>query len=55
MHLQPVILKEGALNDPRFRYFPELEEEKFQSTMTVPILAKDRHLIGVITLHTVAP
>ena len=29
LHLQPVILKEGALNDPRFRYFPELEEEKF--------------------------
>jgi GAF domain-containing protein/sugar diacid utilization regulator len=55
MHLQPVILKERALNDPRFRYFPELEEEKFQSTMTVPIIAKDRHLIGVITLHTVAP
>jgi GAF domain-containing protein/sugar diacid utilization regulator len=55
MHLEPVILKEAALNDPRFRYFPELEEEKFQSTMTVPIIAKDRHLIGVITLHTVAP
>jgi GAF domain-containing protein/sugar diacid utilization regulator len=55
MHLQPVILKEAALNDPRFRYFPELEEEKFQSTMTVPVIAKDRHLIGVITLHTVAP
>jgi GAF domain-containing protein len=55
MHLKPVTLKEGALNDPRFRYFPELEEEKFQSTMTVPIIAKDRHLVGVITLHTVAP
>lgn len=55
LHLQPLILKEAALNDPRFRYFPELEEEKFQSTMTVPIIAKDRHLIGVITLHTVAP
>jgi GAF domain-containing protein len=55
MHLQPVILKEAAMNDPRFRYFPELEEEKFQSTMTVPIITKDRHLIGVITLHTVAP
>lgn len=53
--LQPVILKEGAMNDPRFRYYPELEEEKFQSLMSVPITAKDRHLIGVITLHTVAP
>ncbi|HJT58303.1 MAG TPA: GAF domain-containing protein [Ktedonobacteraceae bacterium] len=55
MTLQPVILKEKAMNDPRFRYFPELEEEKFQSTMTVPILAKGRRLIGVITMHTVAP
>jgi GAF domain-containing protein/sugar diacid utilization regulator len=55
MTLQPVILRDEAMKDPRFRYYPELEEEKFQSTMTVPILAKDRHLIGIITLHTVAP
>ncbi len=55
MHLAPVILKDEAMNDPRFRYFPELEEEKFQSVMTVPILAKDRHLIGIITMHAVAP
>ena len=53
--LKPVILKDDAMEDPRFRYFPELEEEKFQSTMTVPILGKNRHLIGVITMHTVAP
>src|SRR5947209_19393275 len=43
--LKPLILKDEALEDPRFRYFPDLEEEKFQSTMTVPITAKDRHLI----------
>lgn len=55
MTMQPVILKEEAMNDPRFRYYPELEEEKFQSVMSVPIIAKDRHLIGVITLHMVAP
>ena len=55
MHLEPVIVKEAAMNDPRFRYFPELEEEKFQSTMTVPIVAKDRRLIGVITMQAVAP
>ncbi|MFL5699709.1 MAG: helix-turn-helix domain-containing protein [Ktedonobacteraceae bacterium] len=53
--LKPLILKDGALEDPRFRYFPDLEEEKFQSTMTVPIIGKDRHLIGVITMHAVAP
>src|SRR6059058_4532527 len=53
--LKPLILKDEALEDPRFRYFPDLEEEKFQSTMTVPIIAKDRHLIGVIAMHAVAP
>lgn len=52
---QPAIIREGALNDPRFRPYPELEEEKFQSLMSVPILSKERHLIGVITVHTVAP
>ncbi|MGH2495998.1 MAG: GAF domain-containing protein [Ktedonobacteraceae bacterium] len=55
MTLQPVFLKDNAMNDPRFRYYPELEDDKFQSVMTIPIIAKDRHLIGVITLHTVAP
>src|SRR5579883_2826257 len=54
-HQQPVIIREGSLNDPRFRPYPELEEEKFQSLMSVPILSKDRHLIGVITVHTIAP
>lgn len=54
-HRAPVFLKDGALADPRFYYFPELEEEKFQSIMTVPIIAKDRHLIGVITLQAIAP
>jgi GAF domain-containing protein/sugar diacid utilization regulator len=55
MTRQPVILRDEAMNDPRFRYFPELEEEKFQSTMTVPIIGKERQLIGVITMHAVAP
>ncbi|MEO6893344.1 MAG: GAF domain-containing protein [Ktedonobacteraceae bacterium] len=53
--LEPVILKEDAMQDPRFHYIPELQEDKFQSLMTVPIMAKDRHLIGVITMHTAAP
>src|SRR5438552_4869480 len=53
--LKPVILKDEAMEDPRFHYFPELEEEKFQSIMTVPIIGKGRNLIGVISMHTVAP
>jgi GAF domain-containing protein len=55
LHSQPVTIREGSLNDPRFRPYPELEEEKFQSLMSVPILSKERQLIGVITVHTVAP
>ncbi len=55
LHRTSVFLKDGAMEDPRFCYFPELEEEKFQSIMTVPIIAKDRRLIGVITLQAVAP
>jgi GAF domain-containing protein len=55
LHRTPVFIKDAAMDDPRFQYFPELEEEKFQSMMTVPILAKDRHLVGVITLQAVAP
>lgn len=52
---QPVTIREGSLDDPRFRPYPELEEEKFQSLMSVPVLSKDRHLSGVITVHTIAP
>src|SRR5437763_6936537 len=52
LHLQPVILKEGALNDPRFRYVSDVEYEQFQSTMTVLFLARDRHHIRATTLHT---
>ncbi|HLI05582.1 MAG TPA: GAF domain-containing protein [Ktedonobacteraceae bacterium] len=53
--LKPLILKEDALEDPRFQYFPNMDEEKFQSIMTIPIVTKDRRLVGVITTRTVAP
>jgi len=55
LHRTTVFLKDEAMDDPRFYYFPELEEEKFQSILTVPIITKERHLLGVITLQAVAP
>jgi GAF domain-containing protein len=55
LHRKAVILKDDAMEDPRFCYFPELEEEKYQSIMTVPIIGKDRQLIGAITLQAIAP
>jgi len=51
----PVMLGERALDDPRFRYFPELEEELFQAILTVPLTGADGSVVAVINLHTVAP
>jgi GAF domain/PucR C-terminal helix-turn-helix domain/GGDEF-like domain len=54
-HKEPAFIREAALDDPRVKYVPELEEEKFQSLVSVPILGKDGAAIGVISLHTEAP
>jgi GAF domain-containing protein len=51
----PEFIREGALADPRMKYVPELEEERFQSMIAVPILAKAGDVIGVVVLHTEAP
>jgi signal transduction histidine kinase/putative methionine-R-sulfoxide reductase with GAF domain len=40
-----------AHNDPRFVYFPEIEEEKFKSMLSVPILINEQ-CIGVVNIHT---
>ena len=55
LHGKPAFVKEQARDDPRFCYFSELEEEKFQSIMTVPIITKNYNLVGVITVQSVAP
>ena len=52
---RPGVIRENALADPRTKYVPELEEERFQSLVAVPILARDGSAIGVISLHTEAP
>src|SRR5256712_2416789 len=52
---EPAFIREDALADSRVKYVPELEEERFQSLVSVPILGKDRALIGVISMHTEAP
>lgn len=48
-------IRDDATADPRTNYVPELEEERFQSMVAVPIPARDGAAIGVIVLHTVAP
>ena len=49
------VIEEDALQDPRVRYFPELEEEDFQSLVAVPVFGRDGTVMGVISLHAEAP
>jgi GAF domain-containing protein len=52
---RPAFIRENALEDPRTVYVPELEEERFQSMVAVPIPSRDGTVMGVIVLHTIAP
>src|SRR5919198_932588 len=52
---EPAFIRENALEDPRTKYVPELEEEKFQSLLAVPIVGRSGDVIGVITAHSEAP
>jgi GAF domain-containing protein len=54
-HREPAFIREDALSDPRFKYVPELAEERFQSLLSAPIVGRDGAAIGVVTLHTEAP
>jgi GAF domain-containing protein len=54
-HRRPEFIRERAMQDPRMKYVPLLEEESFQSMAAVPILSRAGETIGVIVLHTRAP
>ena len=54
-HKEPAWIRDELLDDPRVKYVPELEEERFQSLVSVPIVGKDGNVIGVISSHTEAP
>ena len=54
-HNEPAFIPDNLLDDPRVEYVPELEEERFQSLLSVPIAARDGSPIGVISAHTEAP
>src|SRR6201995_4242282 len=54
-HKTPEFIREGAMADARMKFFPVLEEERFQSMVAVPITSRAGESIGVIVLHTEAP
>jgi GAF domain-containing protein len=54
-HRTPEFIRERAMEDPRMKFIPLLQEERFQSMVAVPILSRAEQTIGVIVLHTEAP
>ena len=54
-HREPAFVRENLLDDPRVKYVPELEEEHFQSLLSVPIQGKSGDVIGVSRAHRGAP
>jgi uroporphyrinogen-III synthase len=49
-HRQPVAVARNAFHDPRFQFFNELPEDRYEAFLSVPILCRER-LVGVINLQ----
>ncbi len=49
-HREPVAIPAKALQDPRFKRFPNLPEDSFEAFLSVPILCRSK-LVGVINLQ----
>jgi GAF domain-containing protein len=54
-HNEPAFIRDNAFADPRMKYVPELEEERFQSMAAVPVPGRSGEVIGVVVVHTAAP
>src|SRR3954447_16737466 len=52
---KPAFVPDELLADPRVKYVAELEEERYQSLLCVPVQARDGSVIGVISAHSEAP
>ena len=51
----PVMLASQAHLDPRFKNFPNLPEDEYESILAVPILTRDGALEGALNLRTREP
>lgn len=54
-HQEPQFIRDRAMEDPRMKFVPLLQEERFQSMVAVPIVSRTGETIGVVVLHTQAP
>lgn len=53
-HRRPVAVERNAFHDPRFQFFNELPEDRYESFLSVPLLSRGR-LVGVINLQNREP
>lgn len=51
---KPVAIAHAAYRHPRFKLFPDLREEAYESMLAVPLLARNE-VFGVISVRTHAP
>src|SRR5213594_3917052 len=51
----PVMIPAAAHLDPRFKQFPNLHEDQYESILAVPILAQGERLAGALNVRTLAP
>jgi signal transduction protein with GAF and PtsI domain len=49
-HLHPLAISQEAYKDPRFEFFGELPEDRYEAILSVPILCR-RRLVGVISMQ----
>ena len=49
-HRQPLAIAEHAFRDPRFQFFNELPEDRYEAFLSVPVLCRG-HLVAVINLQ----
>jgi GAF domain-containing protein len=54
-HREPVFISKDAASDPRMKLFPQFDEDKYQSLVSVPLIAKAGSVLGVVALHAEAP
>jgi signal transduction protein with GAF and PtsI domain len=53
-HLRPVTVERNAFDDPRFRTFHQLPEDRFEAFLSVPIVSRGK-VVGVINVQQREP
>jgi len=53
-HREPAVIVDDKRDDPRYKYIPVLEGDKYTSMASVPIFGRGGDLLGVANVHTIA-